>query len=414
MVENMDNKKKLTKEEKRNFISILTIATLFFVVMLFVNVFLVARIFYITNENFVAIGLFVIMQASGMFLSYFSTSVFCKKYKPVYVTRLLAVLSIVFLVMLYLFQEYLGSYYMLFGLCWGLIFGIYAGSTNLMIARLFKAKGSHNFVTWRKMARGGVSILFPFTLGLLIDLGSFTMSIVVVGVISVMLVIATIFVRYPKEQSTKLQPIKYFHAMRDNGATRQTMSLWFICLMATSFNMLSYFTTMLIILSIGSNIGLGAMHSVIGAVGILSLFAYHKSPKSIKTKMFWFSAVVPFLVSLILFFDVNITLVIIFFFLTSFKNIVSAEEMPLRMNATKFWGGEEFMVESNIFLELPAFLGKVIGGTCIIIVGLVGPTTFMLAGMVSAILFIFYIHAVMVFFWKRKYVYKTPATQIES
>ena len=398
------NKKKLTKEEKRNFISVLTITVCYFVVMLFVSVFLIARIFTVTGYDFTAVGLFVLLQHSAAFVTKIFTSLFVKKFKPIYLTRVLTVLSIVYLVLLFLYQDYLSEFYMLFGFAWGILMGLYVGSTNVMIAKLFKATGSTSVIIWRKLARGGVSILFPFTLGLLIDIGNFSMSIVVVSVFAAILVVATCFVRYPKEQSTKLQPIKYFKAMKGKGATKQSVELWFIILMSTGFTLMTHFTTMLIILSFGSNISLGALKSIVAALGMVLVFVYIKCSQKYKDRIFWLCAVVPFLVSLVLFFDIDRTLVTIFMISVVGNNVISAEEIPLRLNAAKYWGGEEFIVESNLFYDFAVFIGFVLGCSAIIIVGVIGPSTFVIASAISIVLFIYYLSAVMVYFWKRKYV----------
>jgi len=384
--------------------------------MLFVNVFLIARIFILTDENFISIGLFLLIKASAGFLAYISSSIFCKKFKPTYVTRALAVLSVAFLILLFLFEDKLQSTYMFFSLGWGLLSGLYAGSTHILIAKLFKEKGTSTFVVWRKLSRNLITIVFPFTLGLLIDLGSFSMSILVVLALAVCLVIASLFVKYPQFESSKLQPINYFKTMKAKGAIKQTSSLWLIMVLATAFFKIGVLSTMLIIIAFGSNIGLGILESIVAAISFTMLFLYHKTKSTSKIKdwAFWTAAILPFLASLILFVGINMATISIFFVLISARTITSAEQMSTHLNATKFWGGQEFIVESNLLFQVATFIGHILGCMLLIMIGLIGPSVWLLAGTMSALFFIYYLQAALLFLWKRKYATAPPKISPDS
>jgi len=389
--------------EKRNFIAVLTIAVSFFVIMQFVSVFLAARIFMLTGEDFVAIGLYLIVVASGTFLSFFLSSMFCKRFKPIYMTQIMTVFACAFLVVLLLFQDHLENYFLLFGFAWGMVQGLYTGSTSIMISTLFKAKGTRGFIVWRKISRGASQIVFPVTIGLLIDLGDFSLSIIAVLAVSVILVVATFFIKYPEFKGKMLQPKKYFQFMKEKGAVKQSKEFWFVALTSAPFYKMTIMSTTLIVIAFGSNIGLGGLKSVAPIIMMSLLFMYHKSSPKSKTRIYWVAAILPPIVAVSLFFGINMVTVSLFFFIKAINQIISMEEMSTRLNATKYWGGEEFIIESNLFFEIPKFIGSIISSVMIMMIGIIGVYPWVIATIAIIMLSIYLVHSVLLFRWKNKY-----------
>jgi len=63
------------------------------VISLFVNVFLLAQIFVLSGESFVALGVFSLLRFIFLFVFQIVGSVLCKKITPLFVIRLSTVLA---------------------------------------------------------------------------------------------------------------------------------------------------------------------------------------------------------------------------------------------------------------------------------------------------------------------------------
>jgi len=85
--------------------------------------------------------------------------------------------------------------------------------------------------------------------------------------------------------------------------------------------------------------------------------------------------------------------------------MINVEENNTRINATRYWGGEQYVIESHMFYEFALWIGRIIAcGILVIVGGVFNAHPIALATAISLILVALAIHATMLFFWKKKYV----------
>lgn len=394
--------------DKRNTIGMLVVNICFVVIQLFVQVFLVAEIFVLSGESITAVAWFTLLELGVLFLFYTIASAVCKVIKPIWVNRFAAVLGLAFVLLVIFWQDGLYSHFMLLGVIWGTVLGLYWGAMNFLIAQVFNRKTMFSYMVWSMTLTTVARMLFPFSFGFIIDFGSFLLTSIIVLGITVIQLVGTFLIkppaRYVQPASRSLRFRAYFRALKHANFLRPALK-FFVLDMLFSFHFgIALSVTIMIMLVFGTSLSLGIFGSVFAVTSIIFLVAY----KKLKLKHFWVAGVLPVFATAALFIDINVAAIIVFqaVFL-SLDAIVRAEEGTLRMNATKYWGGEEFIVESHLFYEFALFVGRMILCAVILVVGILGGSPMLFAGMVALFVIMFAISAIGMYLWKKRYVTQT-------
>lgn len=393
----------MEKIEKRNFIGMIGINACFRLLGIFVSVFLVAQVFFVTGYDLMAVALFLLVEVVTLFVFYFLSSWICKKIRAIWVVRVATFLLCVFLFLTIIWEDGLYSHYMLFGLMWGMVVGLYWGAMNFLIAKVFDKEKIMRYFVFKFVMNAVVGIVFPFTFGFAIDVGSWFVTGTFVLIVATIQLMFTFLVKTGMQESRKLQLRKYFCALKERSHFRPALNLWFVIFMAGFPYTLPALMTILIIFAYGSNIGIGVMGSIFAAVGVCALLIYRRSSDKAKTPVFFVASTLPLLASIALFFYVGPLSVILFnLFLVFPQNIVNVEEQNTRINATRYWGGEEYIIESHLFYEFALMIGRVLSCGLLLLIAWLGSTQALLATAISLILIAYFVHAMMLFIWKRR------------
>jgi MFS family permease len=389
---------------ERNTIGILCINCTYSVLKLFVNVFFVAQVYELTGRNLTAVGLFVLFELSVMYVFYAVSSFLCKKTKPMYLIRIATILCCVLLVFAVFLQDHIATLYMLLAAFWGMSAGLYHGAKNYLTTACFKKNESlHTYMAWKEGATMFIAIIFPFTFGLLIDLGSFYITTIIALVIGFLQVLASFYVRPPGQLSERgsLQFRKYFEALKESGHKKAAWQLFAIT--ALSAHVLSVAIIALIVTVLDAGFGLGFVTTGASIFAILVVIGYKQSRGKLKTAIYLCVAFVPLIAAGMFFVTVSLATVVVFQVLWASRQVITLEEVTSRLGATKVWGGERFVVESNLFYETGLLCGRMVSVGLIILVGALGATQVMLAALTIFTLCCVALHAVLSVLWRGKH-----------
>ncbi|MCL2570749.1 MAG: hypothetical protein FWE16_06155 [Firmicutes bacterium] len=286
--------------DRRTRIGLLGIGGCHAVVMILVNVFFVARIFVVTDESLVAVGLFSIVHMSSLFLFFAVSATVSKRTKAVYMTRLSVFLVFVLLVLLLVFDSKLSSLYILFGFLWGLAEGFYWGAHQYLKAKGVKREAAAGFVSASIVILMLVKLIFPVTLGLLIDRTTFMVAISITMFFGFLMIVFSFLVAVERENgsSTRLSIKKYLVAARERGAHRETMVIFLIAFLKSFIHASTLLLPVIIILALDTNFSLGILTTIFGVTSVLAILAYQK----FGFKHFWMFGIIMFLGSVPLIF----------------------------------------------------------------------------------------------------------------
>jgi len=391
----------------KNFVGILGTNSCTSILHLFVSVFVVAQVFLITNYDIMAVALFLLVEVLAIFAFYFISSWVCKKVRAIWLIRLAALFACAFLIMTIVWYRGLETHYMLFGALWGAVQGLHWGAMNFLITRIIDKNRSMKYFVFAFAISAIIGILFPFTFGFAIDHGSWIITSSVVLAVIVVQLVFTFIVKTTMQDDRKLRIGEYFRALKTANHLKPAITLWFAIAIAGFQWPMTAVMSILIIMVYGTSMSIGILGSVFALVGIIALIIYKHSGRRVKTPLFWFSSFILLVVSIALFFYVGPWSVILFnACLVLPRKIVNLEEQGVRINAVRFWGGEEYIIESHLFYEFALMTGRILSCVILIIVGLVGVTQILLAAVISFVALCWGLHAVMLFFWRRKYVDK--------
>jgi len=371
----------------------------FAILALFVSVFLVAQVFYLTNYSFLSVALFVLVDCAALFSFYFVASWLCKKIRPIWITRVAVFFGVVFLVVIASWQDGLREYYMLFGFLWGMVTGLHWGAMNLIFTSAFEGEKTKSFMTWFFAIEIVASIVFPFTFGLLIDFGSFFLTSVVVLAIGGIMLVSTFFFTSPKKEKDGLKLREFFKILKVKNMLKPAIALWGIFSLSGVLRAVSFCLILLVFLYFGSNMSLGMFSSIAAAVGVVVLIVYKKLNK----KIYWALGLIPLISLIPLFFNVGLVTLVVFQFGIIFRTAVMVEESAIRLNFPKMIGANNHIVESHLFFESAFFVGRILSCTLIIIIALVGATMMLVVVGMAIMLVLYAVHSVLLRVWSGKY-----------
>ena len=388
---------------KRNFIGMLGVNKCFNILVLFVSVFLVARVFFVTGFDITAVALFILLEVVGIFVFYFIASAICAKVKPIWMVRVATVFLCLFILLTVLWADGLYSHFMLFGALWGVVQGLYWGGMNFLITQIFKQNKTLTYFTVNAILGAVIGILFPFTFGFAIDYASWVVAAIAVLAVGIVQVVFSFLVKTERVENQKFQMVAYFRALKDKGHLRPAFTYWAVMVLNGFTYTRAALTSILIIMAFGTNTSIGVFGSVFAVVGIAFLFAYKVSKRNLKEPMFWLAAVLPILVSVGLFFLVSPLTVIIFNAGIAFWGVVDVETGSERMKAVQHYNGEGYFLEGHVFYEWALVVGRSLSCLLLVVVWLLGSPPILFAAAISFTVLTFLARAIVIFIWKRKY-----------
>jgi|GEM_PF-3659465 len=402
----------MEETQKRSQIGLLGMQGCYSVVGILINTFLIARIFVVTNYSIVSVGLFSLVHMTTLFIAFSIACMVAKRTKPIYMIRVATVLVVLLLVMLLVFEYHLDVYFMLFGFVWGLIDGFYWGSKHYLDVKVLKKENVVKFVLTQNIISIFIALIFPFTIGILIDEKTFLIAVAIMMVFGVLLVVFSTLIQVPKEVNSnkKLRIRKYLQTMKENGKLKTTYLILFLIFLMSFTHAATLMLPVIIILAFGTNFSLGLLTTIFGVLAIVVIFVY----KKIKFQRFWFFGIVLFISGVPLIFSIGVWTVAIFQASKSIvTGLVQIETGIVRINNLKYTGGEEYLAENQVLIDLAMYIARAICCGLIILVGVLEVDLMWLAVVICAGLVLYAIGTAMLYQWNQKNI-KPVIVEIEN
>ena len=385
-----------------NMVGLLLINLCFGVISLFVSTFLLAQIFVMAGESFVVLGLFSLLNFSFIFVFQLIGGVLCKKFKPIYVTRLSTVLAFILLIAIVVLQDNLIYYYIFLGLLWGCVVGLFMCASQFFVSTNSEGESTLSFVAIQTFMFSAANLVFPITLGAVIYYGNFLIISAVILVISVLQMLATFIIKdKPKEEERRKLDIKgYFKAIKRANHLKQGIQLWFVISLTGFSDTIVVLTTALVMLTFNTHLSLGILVSLV-YVFVMIISRLYKKAVNFRKYFYAAAIVLPLIGVSLLVWSASMFFVVLFMmFYRSTRSIIFMEEETTRLNAAKYWKGEKFIMESNLFYESALAFGAIVSALLVIIIG-----TFYIQWLVILLLattvFAFALHGILLKVWQR-------------
>ena len=345
----------------RNKIGILGIQVCFTALELFVSVFLVAKLFTATGNNLGAVGLFYIVNYIMLFAAFILSSYISKRYSRTWVVRAATVFFVGTICLVIFLQNQIGEFYLLLAAAEGFAVGIYWGAMNMLTGQVLGGKKMASYQAWYIGTTTAVSVIFPFTLGAVIEFVSFAVATLITLGLGILLVAFTILLQEQRTDNTALSMRKYISVIRQSTLSKPVSLNFWLQLLAGIYSAVSIAITVLIVIIYKDNFSLGSLTSIFAASGILVLVAYKAiKPEKIKSAFYYACCVIPVIAAVGILFEVSpFTLILLQAGFVS-KSVINMERGNLQLDIMNKLGQPTLVAESILHTELAYFIARMI------------------------------------------------------
>lgn len=355
------------------------------VMELFINTFLTSHIISITSDNVLGSGLynaalFYIAQYVFYALFYFAMSYLVKKSNRVIFLQLGMLVNLGLVIGLVFWAETIAKWIILTGALCGLSNAFYYASYFVMKNEFAERITIKKYNILTVLGVSIIKIVVPTILGFLIDSSSFSNISIYMTIVTVAQIVISLFITPFKENTTKLQLLKYCKDLKQDKEARSKIKFTYInALLSGVKNTYKLILTVLILYTYKTNFGLGLFTSISSLItmGLLILFrVFDNNPKTNKFAIYLIIGLLPFLTSVVLAFWLNeITLVLFNFFLTVaifFSDYFGSSE---RDSIIKHIGKRQYIAEHQLLIEVLTCLSRTIAYAILLLMGLASNIT---------------------------------------
>lgn len=387
-------------------ISIIVCDCLQAVVCIFVDLFLVAHILKYQGSsvtyNIFRIGMFYAIFYTVLSLSYLFSGYFLRKInKSIFVSIGSVGLCIVVLT-IYLLGESLVTFIPLIAVMYGLSFAFFSSGYHNLTSETISSKYQVRFFAVKRIAFQATYIIFPVTLGLIIDKINFSFMALIMVALCIALVVFSFLIKPKRIYKQSFNIPKYCRYLKNNKES--TKPIKFV-LISNYFRGASYdcFTTLITILVwsvLQSNTYLGTLQSVFTLCSLATMFIYLRYYRKKRAKGFIIPTIVLVslaVVGIIATLGTNLVFIIIFYAVYSVLNVILMSiSDSRRASVARTLSLHSHILENTAISELSLGAGRVTSSIFLMLAGLFdglvgeGTVFLLLTIAIVCVMYIFY------------------------
>ncbi len=291
----------------KNASSLIAIESLIVIVIIFLDTFLVSKLLELTPGNYNNIAIFNIIYYLMIGLSIFLVPFLFKWVNKKAFIFLGSIVLAGLFAFVYLLGDNIVNYIILLGVLSGLGTGLFYSVFNNLVSEVVSSKVMTLYSSVKNIVIFIVKTIFPLTLGMVIDLGSFTVLSLIIVVISSGIIVITCFISNKKNKNESYNPLKFLKKIHKNDEYKPLKTLYLSQFFrGFCFDIIATCFVIMITHEIGQgesvNFKLGIIQTVFSVIQILSMFLFMKFYKKEKSGFFVFLPLTLILISLIPYF----------------------------------------------------------------------------------------------------------------
>lgn len=273
-------------------ISIIACDCLQAVICIFVDLFLVSKILQSPgssmSQNIVKITLFYVIYNAIMVLAYWILGPLLKKANKSLFMSIGSVVLTGVVLLIYLLGDQVSEYVLIVAIFYGIGFGFYCAGYYSLTSESISSKIQVKFFAVKRILFQVTYIVFPVSLGLIIDNVNFSFMALIMILIGVLLVVFSCLIRPKKQFELSFKPFKFYKKISADKEKYKPLKLvlWSSFFRGASYDCFTSFITILVITFVGSNTSLGMFQSIFTACSILTMFLYLKFYRKKRAKIF--------------------------------------------------------------------------------------------------------------------------------
>lgn len=375
---------------------------------LFVTVFLTARLLKAADgaSGLGMVGIFYAISYTTIMLSFWLFSYIVKKFSRVWCIRVSTIFLLGNTIMVLLFRNKLADYYLILAVLYGIAQGIFWCSIHTFTTEALGGKKMAGYIGWFISLSAFANIVFPFTLGAIIEFINFTAAALIATGISIVLLLFTLVLRdQRKNNGVGFSLRAFFRHLREKQISRPMWSQFLIQSMYGIQTMVTICITILIVRELDSDYSLGALTSVFSAVALVTVTVYKtiKAPK-LKIWIYYAASMIPLCCAVVLLFSVShFTIILCMAGYTGFRVASQTELDRTRMNLMSDFDAEHLHTEGVLFTEFSYFIVRVVVSGLIVLAAYTD-TFFLFQAIVVTLIALVPLSAILLHLWTKKYI----------
>lgn len=342
--------------------------------MMFLDTFLVAYFFQLTNQNVTIISIYYMIAYAIVGIIFWLGGDVIKTKNKVKVFQYGMVLNCIYILIIGILGEKCKEFYILLGILFGLSQGVYWLAAHALRSELIPFEDTKSYITIQGIIGKIVKIVFPIVIGTSIELTSFKQVAILMFILTIIQVYTSTKL---KQINTKIEGFNLLYYMRKlkklgKSAEGVIKSYKLAFYEGINSSLLSTLITIIIMMAFQTSFNLGALTTVFSIFAIVANMVYEKFYKKERAKIYIVICTFLPVISVIgLLVGINRGTVIFYniinaIFITVLSNIKSTS----RYNCLNVEGLENNKAEHQSMFELSLAGGRIVAYLMLLIVGL--------------------------------------------
>lgn len=307
------------------------------VIDLFISTFLIAHLYKFSTSAFnycFKAGLFEMISYFCMAVAYFAFSFLVAKTNRIWIYRLALFLRAMVVVFSIFYGDVIAKYIWLAGLLNGVSKGVYWSSYNVLKQEMVSRTSMNKFAVLTFVLQNCVGVVFPVTLGALIEVSTFSQVAILVLAICAVQIAVSFVVRAQKPENSDFNLADYFKRLKQNPPMLfKVKSVYKYSLIYGTTSVLSTLMSVCIMLQCGSNLSLGAITSLVGIAVVLTALMFSKFTREGKRNILYILASFLPIVGVVLFVTMpSLATIIVFNFCTTVPGTIFKVQFDIIRN----------------------------------------------------------------------------------
>lgn len=358
----------MTKDKlNRNSIGLIGTNVINNILYMFINTFMVAYLFTVTNYDYKIISLYYIASFIAIPLTFWLLGDIIKTKNKVIVYRIGIVLYCIYILTIAFLKEKILTYCIPLGAFYGIVQGFFWGAGHTLINETVgEEKTSKKYIAIRSIVDKIAKIVFPIIFGASIEITSFFYIAKIIIPISMIQLTFSLFI---KEDNNKLKEnfniIKYIGQLKKYNMEKIKTVYKIMFYEGIVHYLLETLITIVIIMTFKTSLNLGILTTIFSIFSIISVYIFKKVYRDKKPKKFIIvSAIILSLSVILLVFKIDKFTVIIYNLVNSIFRVLLINYSDMkRYNSTEKYEEikEKYLVEYQVCSETLLGISRIIG-----------------------------------------------------
>lgn len=399
-------------------ISIIACDCLQAVICIFIDLFFVSQILKdptsSITQNIIRIGLFYAVYYLILGSCYTFTGFMLKKINKSILVSIGAVILTIVVLLVYLLGDNISTYISLIAVVYGFGFGFFSSGYNNLTAETISSKHQVKFFAVKRIMFQITYIIFPVSLGLIIDHIDFSFMALIMLVICALLIVFSFLIKPKKIYKLSFNLIDFGRYLKEHKQETKPLVLVYLTnfFRGASYDCFTTLITILVMKTFDSNTSLGMFQSIFTAASLITMFFYLRFYR--KKRANWFIVPTIVLVSatiIAIFCATTKETIIIFYAVYAILNVILMSiSDSRRAGVVRVLSLHSHILESNAFSEFFLGAGRILSSSILLLAGvfdsMIGGNSTIFLKVALGIVCVFYVMYGVSLIWVEKALIK--------